>query len=496
MTIRSKLIFATLVQWAFIGSVSAACNNPANWMESSSEGVKIIIGYEQDTLSVASQTMNGVDAKPYPATPLIDVVAKNGQGTLPKDEEGYVSYYEPNGQGGWRICRIEKWWPRKSGTSAAEIAFSHAMVSQNKFGEALTTKDTLGSVDIFLYDKKGRIVERFFVLRPDKKGIIEIGDRRCVRYDDKDRVVLWVSAKESNICPTGEPDLRDFWHRFKFGEIENTVWWKWGEYHSGHKDGSWQKDITFKNIPAEATVTLKAAEANVSTGNATVLSDKGLTEIQGGYRIGMLDKSLGPTFVYESGNPPAVEYYFTKPPVPISVLTDLDQLYNYDRRRETGIGSSFKLVEFFRAGEHVTHDRFYTGAGHTVRHEQLDAQGRIKRAINLGMIGLNRKNGGYFDEDLKAGKISLLLKSNQLYYRVWDYDEAGKAKLVAIGWNAKLGTALKSQRLYEANIIFGTPDGKRKWKNEEEFFKAFDFDPDASRAYPDTSQPPKASSTN
>lgn len=101
---------------------------------------------------------------------------------------------------------------------------------------------------------------------------------------------------------------------------------------------------------------------------------------------------------------------------------------------------------------HQPRDRFYMAAGRTLRQEQHDETGKLKRAINLGFVGLNRKDGGFY-EDLR-GKVSLKLKGNKLLYRVWEYDAAGKASLVAIGWDTKFGSAMREDPLDLAQLAF------------------------------------------
>jgi hypothetical protein len=124
-------------------------------------------------------------------------------------------------------------------------------------------------------------------------------------------------------------------------------------------------------------------------------------------------------------------------------------------------------------------------AGRTLRQEQHDDTGKLKRAINLGFAGLNKQGGGFYDEDLR-GKVGLKPKSNKLLHRVWAYDAAGKASLAAIGRDTKFGSAMREEPLDLAQLAFGSPDGTVRWKREEDFFKAFDFDPLAKRTYPDS----------
>jgi hypothetical protein len=467
------------------GTASAACNNPRNWMESPASGVKVLVGYEQNLQTFASDTMDGLTSSAF-APPLpVTMLEQHGKGKLSATDGGTVSYYEPDGHGNWRICRMETWGPKRESTPAWFIKANKANQSGNPVTAALLNTYEMALSEAFLYDDKGRIVQRF--LKSLKEDGASAGDYQCFRYDDKNRIVLYVRATTTHTCPTGEPDLQDFWRRFRFGESadgKSVSWWQ--EEHYGKDGGSWSKHVSFFAGPnVEHMSSIRYDDLTFSGGNAEVDYIKGVTKIIGGANIGTKDKSAGPTFLHSSGNVKPIEYYFPKPPVPMKVLTDLEELYHYDRRREGVATAGVLLVEYFRANEHQLRDRFYTGAGRVLRQEQFDEQGRLKRAINLGLQNLAKGIGTYYKEDLSSGHISVLLKTNRLIYRVWDYDAAGKATLVAIGWDRKLGSALTDGPVDTAPIVYGTPDGKVRWKTKEEFFKAFDFDPTAARAYPE-----------
>ena len=85
---------------------------------------------------------------------------------------------------------------------------------------------------------------------------------------------------------------------------------------------------------------------------------------------------------------------------------------------------------------------------------------------------------------MKSVNLPWRLKGHDIIYRVWEYDDAGKGKLVAIGWNAKFSLFGKTEDIMHAQVIFGMPDGVERWKTKAEFARAFDFDEEAQRAYP------------
>jgi hypothetical protein len=47
---------------------------------------------------------------------------------------------------------------------------------------------------------------------------------------------------------------------------------------------------------------------------------------------------------------------------------------------------------------------------------------------------------------------------------------------------------MKDVPLSAADLVFGTPDGKEKWKTREEFDKAFETSENARQVFPDRSQ--------
>jgi hypothetical protein len=464
-------------------TAGAACNNPKNLLESPNEGVKVFVGYQQE-LSTFASTLNGrqegqFEDKPYPPPLPAEMIDKPWQGKLSK-ETNFISYYEPDGKGNWRMCRQEKWGPRDSDPVEESETQNQG---KNPAVRPWLKTHFMGVATVYLYDAKGRISETFVALSQEKKGTDPTGERQCFRFDAKDRAELYVRATTSNACPKGEPDLRDNWVRYRYIELKDgRVTDRWVESHSGQPDKTWKKRITFHILIDPNN---KDEDKRFQGGSAEADSDNGVTQILAAYHIGEKDESDSYRYKLSDGSEGGSSYYFTRPPVPMAILDNPDKIYDYDRRRETAVTNVIYLLEFFQAGRHRTRDRIYVGAGRTVRHEQYDEAGKLKRAINLGKFSRKDMDMGFYDENLLGAGISLKLTGHELYYRVWDYDDKGKPKLVALGWNDKFRPGMR-EAVDFAEIIYGTPDGKQKWKTEEEFFKAFDFDPNAIRAYQGT----------
>lgn len=468
---------------------AATCHNPKDWLESPIDGVKVFIGYQHGQPNSPSPE-NIYIGFPPPLEPAM--LEKPWEGRLSdKERESFVSYFEPDGKGQWRLCREERWWLK------GKEPFSDSEKEQHAISETAHKKNPLLapwlkthysiSIEIFKYDKLGRLVESFPVARLDKAQaqLPEIGAPECWRYDDKNRVTLHLKARQTKVCPTGEPDRRDsYYYReyFDFAESDGSPAYMvtWDEWNSGDPDGNWAKRIHFAKLIDSNN---PKRENRFQGGNARADSKRGVTQILGGGRLGERENSIGPTFKYASGGEPPIEYLFLHPePVPYEMLRDPENIYKYARRRDTDVTKVIRLHEYFPANQTRIRERFFTAFARTLRQEQLDDEGRLKRAINVGRFSRADKEYGFYDEDLKSAKISLKLKGRELYYRVWDYDANGKATLVALGWAARPSLG-KPAKIDEADIRFGTPDGTERWKSKEEFFAAFDFDPQAKRAF-------------
>jgi hypothetical protein len=58
--------------------------------------------------------------------------------------------------------------------------------------------------------------------------------------------------------------------------------------------------------------------------------------------------------------------------------------------------------------------------------------------------------------------------------------------LIAVSWNRAVRlNPLKNTHMIFADMAYGTPDGKIRWKTAAEFEKAFGFSTDAVEVFPD-----------
>ena len=164
--------------------------------------------------------------------------------------ENHVSYYEPDGKGQWRICRLETWSVNDGTRLERRSSVTLGIHANNLPLRPYLKTHYFMFVDVFLYDKKGRIAERFVAAPPDDSSNIDRtgNSRLCFRFDDKDRPALYVESRDE-MCPKGDPDPRFSSLRFKYMDLKDgRIVDTWAEIHfeGSEKHPTWVKEITFR----------------------------------------------------------------------------------------------------------------------------------------------------------------------------------------------------------------------------------------------------------
>lgn len=416
----------------------------------------------------------------YSPSPPADQNSQEKKDSMPASETGQIAYFEQAKDKSWRICRVDYWWPEADETDARRAKMleqSKRYAAGHKFLEDLVRDHrVLLSSTRYLYDPKGRItrVEIASFSNPEK-STLRVTD--CRRYDDNDRVVLWVNPKATNKCPEGEPAPADTWRQFKFADANEQGVELLQRWHVPKEAGKWVEEWS----PIQLDISSDAVR-----GHAKVDSMRGLKEIYGS-TFGSKDNNAANMVVDVFGRWNGSTYYFTKPPVPISVLQSPSELYGYERRRMTRLDNDTRMFELFKPNEHISRHRIYMLADVVLRHEQLDEKGRVTRIITVNDWRQPRPGPKPDFDDKRLSTKAPRLMAHQIYHRVYDVDVSGRPTLVAASWNRSVRNPLKSTPLTMADLVFGTPDGKQKWKNREEFNQAFNTSENGRPIFPESS---------
>jgi hypothetical protein len=467
----------------------AVCNNPNNWLQAPGADTKLFIGYEQYKSGFGETDVHSSEKyMVYPDPLPREMLDKAEPNQLPEGS-GDITYYEPDGKKNWRICREDSWVSDGRLEGSLNKSKAQKLSARYRAGNSTLSKLSqsywLASSKQYFYDAKGRLehISVWYFEDEDTSSKIRI----CRHYDEKDRVILLLAPKTSQSCTANPPGLYDEWLRFRYGKQQDT-------------------DIDFGDQPADEEVELlsewhrsigKAWGKDISRftagtgdqkvhGAAKANETNGVTEIYGS-TLGKLDNNAANTVLGADGRWWGSTYVFTKPPVPLAVLEKPELIYQYERRRQTYVDGNYtKLYEWFKPNEHISRHRYYSFDGDLLRHEQLNAQGRVTRVITLDNNWHQPRPGPHPDVDDKLlTDKGLSLHGHQIYHRVYDIDANGKPKLVAISWNRRFRiNPLKKTHMDFAEVVYGTPNGKERWK-QKEFEKIFDTSDLAAQVFPD-----------
>ncbi|WP_139232816.1 hypothetical protein [Duganella sp. CF458] len=438
--------------------------------------MKSLVDYQQNGMVGFGESPYGRSQPGYPPTVTETTLKLNARRTMGIGESGKVSYFEPAPNGTWRVCRVDLWVPKRDSEDHRIMSERTLRYSAgNDFLGTLVQQDrNLAYSTVYSYDTKGRI-DRIEKANFSERPKTTFKAKHCRRYDERDNVVLWVSPEHTNKCPSGDPSSQDEWRQFKYGQYNGEQVELLSRWHIPKEDGRWKEQWE----PFQISPTPGSAR-----GHANVDSQRGVWEIFGS-NYGRLDNNAANMVVDEFGHWNGSNYYFPKPPVPMTVLEKPEEIYKLERRRVSRVDNQIRLVELFKPNEHVSRHRFYTLDGNVLRHEQLNQKGKITRIITINDWRQPRPGSKPDFDDRLLSTSTPRVAGLKIYHRVYDIMANGRASLVAVSWDASNRLPFQDAPVSVSNLAYGTPDGKIRWRSAEDFNRAFDTSDNASQVYPD-----------
>jgi len=424
---------------------------------------------------------------------------------------GTVYFYEPNGKGGRRVCRVEYWASRtlevashlaKLVPSAApEMAPTSPAQTRNPELAKLGKQFFLLGYTNIEYDAQGRVPKIgpvCYFYRPD-------GQVRLVRFASEDGRCVDAApdpTKERFVTP-----LFDASGKAYGAEINEP--WEWRPeddktsnrmFRNGDTKG-WKRfavlynevlDEQISGLANDRSGTYAITAGGKTKGSFGIRDDNRYNQWRN--RTENLPNPRETDFDYAEGSSRIYHFPYA---VPADLIRHPERIYDYDRVRVTGIYAGLGLYERFKPGPNNIMARIWKtdGSDGTPRQEFFD-NGRRVRALVVDFSSKD-EHEALWDEDIDRYKNALKMPIENLYMRVYDYNADGKANLVAVGWTdfprkkyyeqsatskratlRQTGDSLK--RLIGMNVpkapaeltyFFGTLDGKVKWSNQEAFLK-------------------------
>jgi hypothetical protein len=436
---------------------------------------------------------------------------------------GYIYYYEPDGKGGRRLCRREEWANRtvmafkpytaKRGeyqTIPREKHYGYSgqpldrapqpdQVHNPALAEIAKTYVPVSAIR-YLYDAAGRLVESMTFdelnweegsAKPTNWQFEANHGLQCRLYRPDGKLWRYIHGQiDGADCSHARPNNSNYFeYRYDtngqyLGSIQNSR----TKSENGGGEGwhqTWELSIAGHRVQAEANSEIGVLFVTGAV-NRIAPKDNNPLNTNGGV------------------------YFFPNHDAPVSLLDDFPKIYNYRRIRERGTGIA-RMVEAFPAGSSQLTARVWlnTYNNNLLRQEQYK-DGKLVRVINTDFA--DEPTQEYYEEHLE--KYAVKIKPANLVQRVYEYDDKGNEKLVAISWTkvpkkefygdgaspGRIGPLIdlakdakkawknrgkpaqpKPARL---EFYYGLPDGTVKWKDFEAFQKAFDIQENADWLYP------------
>ena len=409
---------------------------------------------------------------------------------------GAIFYYEPNGKGGQRLCRVERWlnrltlmtWDGDKGVSekrATPITTPASVDQTRNAALAALSKDyfLIGYANL-RYNAQGQLPHIgpvCYYFKPDGQVDwvgFESDDHQCLgkKPDPKKEAFIQVLFNAEGKGYGAYLTRPQKWKRSQDRTTTN-------EYRIDLDSQGWVQEWDFRHRGSKVS-----AVANDRVGIEHIYIDGGDWGREDDTPYNKTGD--GAPFAMGRGNRPMRMYEF-----PQSVSTNLfnkpDTLFQHDRVRMTGSG--MVLYERFvpdSPGKLAARIWYSQGNGNAPRQEFF-RDGKLVRATVADFL-----KQGYWTEDLARYKNQIKAPFDNVYLRIYDYDANGQESLAAIGWTdyprekyfenrsgSKRAMLNEYQDMvarlmgnkpetreevpYELKYFFATPDLKKQWPNYE-----------------------------
>ncbi|HSD36828.1 MAG TPA: hypothetical protein VLC92_04935 [Rhodocyclaceae bacterium] len=402
--------------------------------------------------------------------------------------ESQTYFFEPDGQGNWRVCREEIW--------AKERPLNDYTDKTENSPWPLVLKH----VSIYRYDNKGRSVE--YARQNLRFEGAKLYPNQCLFWDKLDRLVGETMAEKSQQCQKLDP--RDNYFIYKYaGDTRHPVLrirnGAASEEALAKLKANPKSDVAHLTIDAFCPpASLPGKTPDPICDSRPPYSQRAVGDVENGRVISisatlsLADRTADLQSVRTSG----YLYFFPGEKAPGAELFERPwEGVNYERVLEYGIaGNSITAYETFPAKGKAT-ARYVVGMGTQIA-QDLYRDGKPYRTLIAAPLDTPDFDAIFPRED-RAAAIAQITVKGEVVSRAYEYDAQGKARLIGIAWREPIKpegaarTLTKNIRGEEAApttiLRYGLPDGTIKWKDFAEFGKLVDWAGDTGwfkRVYP------------
>ncbi|WP_262071637.1 hypothetical protein [Stenotrophomonas sp. Marseille-Q5258] len=467
MSIARRLATAALLTLVLSAQAAANCSDRADLLVSPVAGVSLMFtGTTGQWVSLLGPQIYGEGDLRVPALRPAVVDLKEGKLGF---TDGQVVYLEPDGKGGKRVCRTERWESRvyqplnyahRDGTpdlrrdrdnKVRAVPYRRwAGQERNPILAKLTPYYYMARVDAYFYDQGGHLVEARVQETEDVNALRQrypkelMIDRLtfCARYNAQGQLIWTTGGMFESLVnvpgaqcaglQTGEVDSTSYRY-YADGKLLSELRVSRGSdvsprtsQRDASKQGEWSGGGT-------AWSNVHVPQRERSSVHFIFTNKKGITRLYA-ENMGLAAYDAQPPYKELLRDPNRKLRYDFPQPVPLSVVDDhFATLDKYPRVRRYPHQSGLNVIEFFDGNSRTPRLRQWRSV-ELSRQETYNAEGKLVQVIYSGGRALK-----VYPEDLRRYAESGVLKvtptrSGYASYRVYTYDASGKESLTFVCW--------------------------------------------------------------
>jgi hypothetical protein len=436
-----------------------------------------VIVNDHDPTKPPFSFLNLIDPRQYDAKSFMRHTAKEREAL--KTKGNFVAFYEPDGKGGRRICRVEEWsprhpdGPRKPGERGYAAVWGEPTLSNFPVLKALTAEHKPEKLYLYMYDSAGRLAEwRLHNFNAewatDIQPHVYSNSHRseCFIYDSAGRLTQYIMSPPSDGVPctqaTRENSSRMLYRYDAGGRYVGSV------QQSGNGEPKPDPGMGSGTRLSPEPVHVKWYETYRLRPRADIYHEAEADALWGLRFVTGLPQIENVSDRKVPDDQLRAIYRFPQP-TPTSVMDGLPMSVKAYRRVRIGPATaSGTASEMYPANGGITERILSRNMGGNVfRHERFNKDGKVYQVINDGLLEDGKPSTLYQEDLVTLDKVLAHPKINvprtHVRLRVYEVNAAGQHTLTAISWARALSPQATRTLGRGGPIIDMYKDAKKAW---------------------------------